>query len=518
MDLIDILSLIANLIVVAMASGLIFAVLAQPGRITHSYYFAVFGITVMVWGTAGTLMHLPTNIIVLDATLKFQLMVTGIILTVFSYYLLVVHMIQPSGRLMDIVNIVSLVIFIFILGLTWTGSVIRPELIGSTVMPSSFVGNLVMVVLIAYQVLSFYVILNSDKKEVVKLRLSTVFVALAVGLEMLPVFYASALPALILAIGVVIISWVIIRNQAFNPLNQLNEELKIANRDLQQAINELGTEKDRTEQLNSDLVASNQYKSEFLANMSHELRTPLNSIIGYSELLLKGIYGDLSEKQLDRLSKIHDNGAQLLRIISDILDMNKIDSGKLRLETSDFSIREAFDNLLQEHEQDCSEKGLALHVNIPDTLPTLFGDQTRFQQIMDNIVGNAVKFTSEGEITIAAENVFVSKGIAENFNLPTIGWLRDGDWMIFSVKDTGIGIASEDQARIFEEFAQVDGSHTREYGGTGLGLAITRRLIEMHDGQIWVKSRPGEGSTFFIALPTNARGTMSGVSRSGMLT
>lgn len=512
MDLFDVMSLIANLIVVAMASGVIFAVLAQPGRITHSYYFAIFGITVMMWGTAGTLMHLPDNIIVLDNETKFQLLMTGMILTVFSYYLLVEHMVKPSGNLMNIVNIASVIAFIVALGLTWTGTIINPNLLGRIGMPTSLIGNLLMIVLIAYQILSFYVILNSDKQEVVKLRLATVFIALAVGLEMLPTFYSTALPVLMLAIGVIIISWVVIRNQAFNPLNQLNEELQVTNRDLQQAINELNNEKDRTERLNSDLVASNQYKSEFLANMSHELRTPLNSIIGYSELLLKGIYGELTEKQLDRLNKIYANGAQLLHVISDILDMNKIDSGKLKLETSDFSISKSFDAILPEHRKLCQEKGLDLHVHIDNSLPTLFGDESRFQQIMHNIIGNAVKFTTEGDITIKAENVIVQKGVAENFNLPTIGWLRDGDWMIFSVKDTGIGIASEDQARIFEEFAQVDGSHTREYGGTGLGLAITRRLIEMHDGQIWVRSRIGEGSTFFVALPTNARGTMSGVS------
>jgi signal transduction histidine kinase len=288
-------------------------------------------------------------------------------------------------------------------------------------------------------------------------------------------------------------------------LNDLNAEMRIANRGLQQVINDLAAEKTRTETLNVELRASNTYKSEFLANMSHELRTPLNSIIGYSDLLRQGIYGELGEKQLDRLEKIYRNGVHLLRVISDILDLNKIDSGKLLLDTEFLDFAKLVSTLQTDYEPKAAAKGLTLTVSLAENIPRLYADPKRIHQVIDNLLDNAVKFTKEGEIKLEARMVNVAKGISSGFSLPTIGWLRDGQWVVFNVTDSGIGIAPEDQARIFDEFSQVDGSHTREFGGTGLGLAISRKLIEMHDGTIWVKSRAGEGSTFFVALPADLK-------------
>lgn len=310
---------------------------------------------------------------------------------------------------------------------------------------------------------------------------------------------------ILVTIVAVLIGWEMIHTQVYNPLEDLEVELRIANRDLQQAVNELASEKKTTEELERDLAAAKRYKNEFLANMSHELRTPLNSIIGYSELLYNGVYGQLNAKQADRLEKVHRNGKRLLDLISNILDMNKIDAGKMKLDVAAFQLRPLVEELAAEIEPRCAEKGLALKIEIGDELPYLFGDEQRVWQVFSNLLDNAIKFTHAGEVKLSATPITVRNGSSEEFELPVIGWLRDGDWILTQVADTGIGIAPEDQARIFEEFSQVDGSHTREFGGSGLGLAIAKRLVEMHSGVIWVKSVVGQGSTFFIALPGDYR-------------
>jgi signal transduction histidine kinase len=300
------------------------------------------------------------------------------------------------------------------------------------------------------------------------------------------------------------VGWTALRQQISEPMQDLSAELRVANRDLHQALNEVARGKERIEELTEELRASGQYKSEFLANMSHELRTPLNSIIGYSELLQNGLYGSLTDKQSDRIEKIHRNGKALLDVISDILDLNKIDSGRLRLDPEFFALAPVVTMVTESVRAEATAKGLALAVHVPD-MPDLYGDPLRIRQVLQNVVDNAVKFTLQGGIDVSVERFSVVKGVSKGFPLPTIGWLRDGEWAVLSVKDTGIGIAPEDQARIFEEFAQVDGSRTREFGGTGLGLAIAKKLVIMHEGQIWVRSRPDEGSTFFIALPADVR-------------
>ncbi len=237
-----------------------------------------------------------------------------------------------------------------------------------------------------------------------------------------------------------------------------------------------------------ELMKANRLKSEFLARVSHELRTPMNSINGYSELLLLAKYGAINDVQSDRLERILRNGRNLLALIDDLLDISKIDAGKVELRLEAINLRDELNATIFTMETQATARGLYLSVRLPDDLPPVRADVARLRQIITNLLGNAIKFTKTGGITIDAE-------ILE----------EDGLLVVCTrISDTGIGIKSEDQELIFDEFRQVDGGATREYGGTGLGLAITRKLLEMMSGRIWVESELGHGSSFAFVLPVVA--------------
>jgi signal transduction histidine kinase len=211
------------------------------------------------------------------------------------------------------------------------------------------------------------------------------------------------------------------------------------------------------------------------------LRTPLNAIIGYTELILDNIYGDTPAKMRGVLQRIDNNGKHLLGLINDVLDLSKIEAGQVTLAIADYSLKDVVRSVFSAVESLASEKRLALKLDLPPDLPRGRGDERRLTQVLLNLVGNAIKFTDAGEVTIRA--------VAGNgaFNV--------------AVRDTGPGISKADQSKIFEEFQQADSSITRKKGGTGLGLAISKRIIDMHGGKIWVDSLPGQGSTFCFTLP-----------------
>ena len=229
------------------------------------------------------------------------------------------------------------------------------------------------------------------------------------------------------------------------------------------------------------LEEASQHKSQFLANMSHELRTPLNAILGYTELMADGAYGEPSEKMLGILQRLEANGKHLLGLINDVLDLSKIEAGQLELELSDYCIQDIAQTVRSTLEPLAADKKLAFKVDVASQLPPGHGDGRRLTQVLINLVGNAIKFTDTGEIAIKAE-------------------ANNGSFHV-SVRDTGPGISSTDQAKLFQEFQQADNAITKKKGGTGLGLAISKRIIEMHGGRIWVESQLGQGSTFTFTLP-----------------
>jgi signal transduction histidine kinase len=238
---------------------------------------------------------------------------------------------------------------------------------------------------------------------------------------------------------------------------------------------------DEIQDKSRQLEEANQHKSQFLANMSHELRTPLNAILGYSELMAEGAYGELSEKMIGVLKRLEGQGKHLLGLVNDVLDLSKIEAGQLVLELSDYCIQDIAQSVRSTLEPLASDKKLAFKVEVAPQLPPGRGDGRRLTQVLINLVGNAIKFTDAGEIAIKAE-------------------ANNGAFYV-SVRDTGPGISSADQARLFQEFQQADNTITKKKGGTGLGLAISKRIIEMHGGRIWVETRPGQGSTYAFTLP-----------------
>jgi len=235
------------------------------------------------------------------------------------------------------------------------------------------------------------------------------------------------------------------------------------------------------EEKSSQLELADKHKSEFLANMSHELRTPLNAILGYTELILDEIYGDVPEKIDKILVRVEKNGRHLLNLINDVLDISKIEAGRLTLSLDDYSFGELVNTVLVSVEGLAAEKGLKLSAIVDKDLPVGKADQQRIAQVLVNLLGNAIKFTDEGEIRIEVGT-------------------RNSSFLV-SVLDTGLGLSAEDKQIIFKEFRQVDGSSTRERGGTGLGLSIAKKIVEMHGGCIWADSRPEGGANFSFSIP-----------------
>jgi signal transduction histidine kinase len=235
------------------------------------------------------------------------------------------------------------------------------------------------------------------------------------------------------------------------------------------------------EEKSRQLEVASQHKSQFLANMSHELRTPLNAILGYTELMIDRIYGEVPAKMQGVLERVQSNGRHLLGLINDVLDLSKIEAGQLTLTVASYSLADVVHSVAGAVESLATEKRLALKLDVPPNLPAGRGDERRITQVLLNLVGNAIKFTDRGEVAIAAS---ASNG---SFNI--------------AVRDTGPGISAADQVKIFEEFHQADNSATKTKGGTGLGLSIAKRIVELHGGRIWVESSPGSGSTFSVSLP-----------------
>ena len=258
--------------------------------------------------------------------------------------------------------------------------------------------------------------------------------------------------------------------------NRMAQALRDRERDNARLFHELG-------ETNRRLEAASRHKSQFLANMSHELRTPLNSIIGFSEILLDESWGELSaEERREFLGNILSSGRHLLRLINDILDLSKIEAGRIELKPERFAVADMVEGVLATIRPLAAQKQITIDVDVDPALTALVADAGKVKQILYNLLSNAIKFTADG-------------------GRAGLRAVRDAQDARFAVSDTGIGIKPEDQARIFEEFQQVETTTARHYEGTGLGLALAKQFVELHGGRIWVESAPGHGSTFTFTLP-----------------
>jgi len=258
---------------------------------------------------------------------------------------------------------------------------------------------------------------------------------------------------------------------------QMNE----MSRELHQLYDEQRRAAHQLQVLNAELEQASRAKSNFLASMSHELRTPMNAILGFTEMIRDGLYGDIPPEIQEPVSDIHTCGKQLLGLINNVLDLSKIEAGHMELALGEYLVEDVVNTVKLSLRSLAVTKGLDFVTAVPPDLPLCLGDGKRITQCLMNVAGNALKFTREGRVEIRAE--------------------LQGESLLFAVSDTGIGIPADQVESIFEEFRQADATVSRDFGGTGLGLSITRKLVELHGGRIWVESLAGKGSTFFFSIP-----------------
>ncbi|MEM6281288.1 MAG: ATP-binding protein [Chloroflexota bacterium] len=276
------------------------------------------------------------------------------------------------------------------------------------------------------------------------------------------------------------------RDQRINLPRQSNDEIDALARTLNAMADKIDK---RTEELlvaRAEALESSRLKSEFLSTISHELRTPLNAIIGYCDLMLEGLAGDFDENTRRMLNRVNGSSDLLLNLINDLLDLSRIESGKLKLEMLPFEVRKLAVEIHDEHVLAAQERGLSFTIIIDSALPLeMYGDPNRIKQIVSNLVSNAIKFTAEGDVTVTLQQV-------------------KSEWLI-RVQDTGVGIPQHSHRYIFDAFRQVDNSTTRVHGGTGLGLSIVRNLATMMGGRVSLESEVDAGSTFSVTLPLITR-------------
>ncbi|MBI2154548.1 MAG: MCP four helix bundle domain-containing protein [Candidatus Rokubacteria bacterium] len=257
-------------------------------------------------------------------------------------------------------------------------------------------------------------------------------------------------------------------------LNRMSRELHRLYEDQREAARELTT-------LNEKLKRASMAKSEFLASMSHELRTPMNAILGFTELMLDGIYGEIPPSLKGPLTDVQVNGKHLLRLINEVLDLSKIEAGRMELSLGEYSARDVVETVTASLRSLAAEKGLDFVARVQEDIPAAVGDAKRITQCLMNLAGNALKFTKEGRVEISVE--------------------LKANTLLYRVSDTGIGIPQDQIGKLFEEFRQLDPTVAHEFGGTGLGLSITKKFVELHGGRVWAESQVGQGSTFFFTVP-----------------
>jgi signal transduction histidine kinase len=282
---------------------------------------------------------------------------------------------------------------------------------------------------------------------------------------------------------------------ALTRLEEAYRAVRLSERSLDLKVRERTAELERSRRelaiARDEALAANRHKSAFLANMSHELRTPLNAIIGFSEVLGEKIFGELNEKQAEYTRDIHNAGQHLLSLINDILDLSKIEAGRLELSPSPFDLPTTIEESLMLMKERANRRGVTLSKDLDPAIGMITADERKIKQVLINLLANAVKFSREGgSVTL---RVAPSEG-----------------GVTISVTDTGIGIAPEDRAIIFEEFRQGGGDPTRKQEGTGLGLALSKRLVELHGGRIWVETELGRGSRFAFTIPTRVHAEEGG--------
>ncbi len=458
------ISLTANMTLCIFSCALAFLVVWQDAhRRSNQYFalcvgiFAIYGVINAALTVAPFFNLAPEPLLYLLTTLY----IVGITL-IFGFVLAFAGLpryLRCTGRLF------SIPVGLMYILLTWGGAIyedftLRPS--GRYDYNFSTIGMFGMVLAILYLAVTVAVLYRWRSPHARPLSLAVGMFALGViGFAIVPAMRVYAFNSVAMTAAVVMLGRLVIKYQVFQPLADLNAEFVLKN---------------------AELLEATERKGQFLANMSHELRTPLNSIIGYTELIVKGTYGDLTELQRDRLQKVINNGRFLLRLINDVLDISRIEAGRMALNIKRISTTALLDDLFQTYAPLAAERNLSL-VRGYGRLPDMMVDQARARQILDNLLSNAVTFTERG--------VIIMRGCFDDTR----------QQVVLSVTDTGPGIELAQQERIDRAFRQLDGSLKQRHDGTGLGLAIAHRLASIHGGNLWFESTAGQGSTFYVALP-----------------
>ncbi|HEX3051720.1 MAG TPA: ATP-binding protein [Aggregatilineaceae bacterium] len=457
----NILSTSSGLALAVFGAALALLVIWHDARRRSNQYFALCMMIFSSYGVLNTIWHVSPAFD-LEPEPAMYAATTVYIVGLILLFNFVISFVELPRRIQQVEHWISVPLGLGFVILLWTDQLFTDFKRGSydySVTPTAVMGGIIALVYIASSTVLLYR-RRSPKRGPLLLATGMVLVGLVIFLAV-PVLRRYSVNALAMTICMVLLGRLVIVHQVFQPLADLNGQL---------------IEK------NKQLVEATRLKSQFLANMSHELRTPLNSIIGYTELVENGTYGDLNATQQDRLAKVGRNGRLLLDLINDVLDLSKIEAGRLNLDIVQVPMVELLDNLLDSIEPRVLEKGLKL-VRGYSNLPAVLADENRARQILSNLLSNAIKFTEQGVVIVRGH------------------YDETRQQVVISITDTGIGIDPKHQEHIFEAFHQADSTLTRKYEGTGLGLTISYRLCELHGGRIWFNSAVGRGSTFHVALP-----------------
>jgi len=491
------LDTVIGLIAFMIGSGVIFGTLLLIRRERANRLLILFCIPLVCWSLIYIVDSLQTESARVESLIWWQLVATMVTLTVFTYTLFVSQVFAADDRtarvLITALPIVTLISLITI----WAGFVFNPTF------DFQIGGWVVLGAGIVYTTYAVWTILTSTHVRATHLRVPGLLMVLSMVSQAFDATRALPIGLACAALALLLIGWSVLRYQLANPLTELSDELRVANRDLRQVVTDLATERGRSAELVKRLDAAQSYgayKNDFLNALGHRLKTPLNSIVGYSELLESGTYGELSEKQQDRLNKIHRNGDTLLAVINDMLDLNRIDGAQMQLQLHPVNIRDVIDRAAGMVEIDRAAKSISVNVTVGADAALVRGDESRLVQVIAPLLDHAVQAQTGGVIDVKTERIRVKSGIADGFALPLIGWLSDGDWIVLQIHDQSLGIAPDAQPHLFDAFYEFPEYQGQEMQGTGLGLTVAKKLVELHQGMLWVKSHAEQGTTFFLAL------------------
>lgn len=498
---------IASLVALMLVSGILFAVVMQPQRSRVNLWFAAFCFSLLLWSLVSLTGPLEGLRFGLDESGRAYLLASMIAVSAVTLYVFCYVFASPKGRFALWLLVASPVVLAIGIVLIWSGGVFTgsASVEGAGEFLFQPLGILALGAQILYGLAAFGIIM-SGRDETQPLRLPAALMLLAYVSLAFPALLEIPIAIVLATVAAAWMGYVVQRRMLFLPLASIQDELRVANGDLRQALTDLAAERGRNRQLSDQLEQASRDRSQFIDNLALKLRTQLTLLNGYSELMLTGAYGELNERQLDRMTKLNRSVVALNSLIKHMIDLNRIEAGRMSLDMSPFPLRPTIDSAASWVDARRDEKGLSLTIEVPTDLAPIRGDSDRIQQVFAELLENAIKFTSvpTGDrtqplppIVVRARLIRVVNGRAADFPLPVLGWLGEGEWIIVEVIDHGVGIPSGEQARVFDEFSQLNPD---SYEGSGMGLAISRRLIDLHEGRIWVKSQPGQGSTFFVAL------------------